>query len=127
MSNAHVRHGFGAMRPYLYGPNSVWDLARDAFGAVELERHAFGGTAFHIEARIGDSVFVLEAKDPPHEGGRPAAVYVYVPDVDAAYAKALALGAQSIAAPVDKPYRERACALRDAFGNTWYVSTYTGS
>jgi PhnB protein len=126
MSSAHVRHGFGAVRPYIYGPGSVWTLMRDAFGAVELERHAFSNKAFHVEARIGDSAIVLEAADPPHPGGRPSAIYVYVADVDAVYAKALSLGAQSINAPADKPYHERAAALRDGFGNTWYVSTYTG-
>ena len=48
---------------------SLWDLVRDAFGAVELERHEFGPTSFHIEAQIGDSVIVLETGDPPHAGG----------------------------------------------------------
>lgn len=124
---SHVRHGFGAMRAYLYGPNSVWTLVHEAFGAVELERHAFSATAFHIEARIGDSAFVLEAADPPHPGGRPASVYVYVEHVDAVYAKALALGATSKAAPADKPYQERQAAITDAFGNIWYIATYTGT
>jgi len=126
MNNTHVRHGFGVVRPYIYGPNSVWTLMREAFGAEELERHAFSDKAFHIEARIGDSSIVLEASDPPHASGRPAAIYVYVPDIDATYVKALAAGAASINAPTDKPYQERSAALRDAFGNIWYVSTYTG-
>ena len=32
-------------------------------------------------------------------------------------------GAESIAAPEDKPYGERGCGFR-AFGNTWWVATY---
>jgi PhnB protein len=123
---AHVRHGFGAVRPYVHGHLSLWDLVREAFGAVEIERHAFGPVSFHIEARIGDAVVVLETGDPPHPSATPGSIYVYVPDADVAYARALALGATSIAPPTDKPYLERQAGVRDAFGNTWWISTYTG-
>jgi PhnB protein len=122
----HVRHGFGTVRPYVYGPLSLAELVRDAFGAVELERHAMKPNAFHIEARIGDSAIVLELCDPPHAGGRPAAIYVYVPDVDETYARLLAHGATSVSAPEDKPYQERAAGVRDTYGNIWYFATYTG-
>jgi PhnB protein len=123
---SHVHLGFAAVRPYLYGPTTLLDLVCGALGGVEVARHVFGEKVFHLEVQIADSIVVLELSDPPHAGGRPAATYVYVPDVDAVYAKALSLGAQSISAPADKPYHERAAAMRDAFGNIWYVSTYTG-
>ena len=100
---------------------------REAFGAVELEKHAFSATAFHIEARIGDSALVLELSDPPHATARPASVYVYVPDAGACYARALACGCTSVSEPSDNPYQERACGVRDAFGNVWYIATYTGA
>jgi PhnB protein len=122
----HVRHGFGSARPYVHGHPEMWDLVRDAFGAVELERHEFGPKSFHIEARLGDSVIVLETGDPPHPSGRPNSIYLYVEDVDAAYRRALELGATSIAEPEDKPYQERAGGVRDSFGNIWYISTYRG-
>jgi PhnB protein len=48
----------------------------------------------------------------------------YVPDVDVTYARALAGGAESIAAPDDKPYDERAAGVRDRYGNTWWIATY---
>src|SRR5664279_2788741 len=103
MTDAHVRHGFGVVRPYIYGPGSIWNLMRDAFGAEELERHAFRDKAFHVEARIGDSAIVLEASDPPHASGRPAAIHLYVSDVNAVYARAIAIGAESISAPAASP------------------------
>ena len=34
----YVRHGIGSVRPYVHGHLQLWDLVRDAFGAVELER-----------------------------------------------------------------------------------------
>jgi len=125
-SLSHVRHGVGAVRPYVHGHLSLWDLVRQAFGAVELERHEFSPTSFHIEARIGDSVIVLETGDPPSAEAAAGSVYVYVADVDAAYRRALAAGAISIAAPQDKPYQERQAGVRDSFGNTWWIATYRG-
>ncbi|MGA7873788.1 MAG: VOC family protein [Candidatus Binatus sp.] len=101
------------------------ELVKRAFGAVELQRLGVG-RGFHVEAKIGDSMVVMEVCDPPHPGGKPASIYVYVDDVDAAYQRALAAGATSITAPEDKPYQERAAGVKDSFGNIWYIATYTG-
>ena len=117
------RHGFGCVRPYVHGHLAMWDLVKDAFDAVELERQEFGPTSLHIEAQIGDSMIVLETGDPPNPEGFAGSIYVYVPDVDASYRRALERGAVSIAAPEDKPYQERAAGVRDTFGNVWWIST----
>ena len=120
----HIRHGFGAVRPYVYGHLDLEDLVKHAFGAVELERDQMGPESFHIEARIGDSIVVLETGDPKPQDATVASIHVYVEDVDAAYRRALEKGASSIAAPEDKPYEERAAGIRDSFGNTWWISTF---
>ena len=36
------------------------------------------------------------------------------------------MAATSITPPQDKRYQERACGVKDSFGNTWYIATYTG-
>src|SRR5688572_26527058 len=59
-------------------------------------------------------------------GSTPGSIYVYVPDVDGAYRRALERGAISVAGPEDKPYQERQAGVRDSFGNTWWISTYRG-
>ena len=121
----HVRHGRGAVRPYIYARLDTIELIRNAFRATELERlEAKNG--FHIEASIGDSMIVLEAADPPVAGGSISSIYVYVPDVDQAFKKALESGATSVSEPQDKPYRERGAGVRDGYGNTWWIATYTG-
>ena len=125
-NNRHIRHGAGSVRPYLYGRLDMLELVKRAFGAVELERLETRNNGFHVEAKIGDSIVVMEACDPPHPGGKPASIYVYVEDVDGAYQRALEAGAISIAAPEDKPYQERAAGISDSFGNTWWIATYTG-
>jgi len=121
---SYVRHGVGTLRPYLYGNLDLIDFVQQVFGAVELERSDFGPHRFHVEAAIGDSVVVLEVSDPPHASATPASVYVYVPDVDAAYGRALEAGAEEVAPPEDKPYDERAAGVKDSFGNTWWIATY---
>jgi len=125
-NNRHIRHGAGSVRPYLYGGLDMLELVKRAFGAVELESLETRNNGFHVEAQIGDSIIVMEACDPPHPGGKPASIYVYVEDVDAAYQRALEAGATSIAAPENKPYQERAAGVMDSFGNTWWIATYTG-
>jgi len=121
----HVRHGIGAVRPYLYGPVQLLEFVRKTFNAVELERHEFGPESFHVEMQIGDSVVVIEAGElPPEVAPWKGAIYVYVEDVDAVYSRALNLGAKPLAPLEDKPYQERQAGFVDVAGNTWWVATY---
>ncbi len=122
----HIRHGFGAVRPYVYGYLDLITLVQSAFDAEILEKLP-APNGFHVEARVGDSVIVLEASDPPPQGGQPSSIYVYVADVDAAYERALQGGAEAVSPPEDKPYDERAAGVRDRFGNTWWIATYRQS
>src|SRR6266550_8371192 len=83
INTKHIRHGFGSVRPYLYGGLELPDFVQEVFGAVELERHEFSERSFHYEGRLGDSVIVIEAGDlPAHVSGTKASTYVYVEDVD---------------------------------------------
>jgi PhnB protein len=52
----------------------------------------------------------------------PTMFYVYVDDVDAWYRRALDAGATSMEPPTLQPYGERRAAVRDAFGNQWYLA-----
>ncbi len=129
---SYIRHGRGAARSYLYGDLSVGDFIMGAFGAVELERNRQPNGIYHTEYLIGDSVVILKASDA-WDGPRPTgATYVFVPDVDAVYDRAIALGATSIKPPADKnepvqiPYPRRACSVKDSFGNLWKIATYAG-
>ena len=122
MSKGHVRHGFGTVRPYLYGPYDTPGFMAAVFGAREVDRHeASGRRAAHVELVIGDVLVVVEAGElPPEHKPTEGSVYVYVEDVDAVYQRAVDAGAETIAAPEGKPYGERGCGLR-ACANTWWV------
>jgi PhnB protein len=116
----HIRHGIGAVRPYFYGDQSSLDLAATLGGEVIENAHG------HMEIKLGDGVMVVEVRESWPADQRRQSVYVYVPDVDAAHAAAVSAGATSVEAPKNQRYQERSATLRDGFGNTWYISTYTG-
>jgi PhnB protein len=118
---SHVRHGRGAARPYIHAHADALEICKSAFNAEVLED--MGG---HTELAIGDSVIVIEVGETFPGNPGPCSVYVYVPDVDTAYQRALEAGAHPLAEPTDKPYEERQAGVTDAFGNSWWVSTYTG-
>lgn len=123
----HIRHGIGSVRPYIHGPVSLLEFVIEVFGARELERHEFGPESFHAELSIEDSVLVVEAGElPPGVEKWTNSIYVYVENVDAAYDKAMTLGATSVSEPVEKPYQERQAGFKDPAGNTWWIGTYRG-
>ena len=127
MTQEYIHHGTGAVRPYLYGRLDLPNFVKQAFGAEEVERHDYGSNEFHVEVGIGDSMLVMEISDSPQAEATLASIYVYVPDVNAAYQRALQAGGSSIAEPEDKPYSERSAGVKDSFGNIWWISTFKNS
>ncbi len=108
----YARHQRGAVRPYIFGPPSLLDFITSALGATIVEK-LDGPSGSHVEAQIGDSMLVMELGDfATSDRITRASVYVYVPDVDAAYQAGLKAGAISVAEPEDKPYEERGAGLR---------------
>ncbi len=121
-AHPHVRGGGATVRPYLHATEDLVAFLKRVFGATEEDRHPYPAGGAHVELRIGDGIVIVEAfaEPPPREGG---AVYVYVPDVDAAYERAIAAGAKAVAAPEDKPYGERNAGFTTASGHTWWIGT----
>jgi PhnB protein len=48
---------------------------------------------------------------------------MYVPDVDAVFAAALAAGATEVRAPANEFWGDRYAMLRDPFGHVWSLAT----
>ena len=53
----------------------------------------------------------------------PTAIWLFVKDADAIYARALKAGATSIHEPIDQDYGDREASVKDPFGNHWYIAT----
>jgi len=123
-----VREGFTTVTPYVRVPGEgLVSFLAQAFGAEETL--AVTGTAgTHREVRVGNSMVMIgEGSAEDVMPIRPAAFHVFVPDVDAAYERALAAGGESMGVPEDRPYGERAGFVKDLFGNHWYIATSLGS
>jgi len=119
---------YRTLTPYLVVPDADGTIRflQAVFGAEEVSCDRNGvGTIVHAEYRVGDSLVMLGQAGP----GCPAlaaALYVWVPDVDATYAKALAAGAESTFAPEDKPYGHRNAGVVDGNGLTWWIGSPVG-
>jgi PhnB protein len=73
------------------------------------------------EMRIGDSIVMVSDGGGLRESST-AFLYVYVVDVDANYARAIAAGATSLEVPADMLYGDRRAMVRDPWGNTWQIA-----
>jgi PhnB protein len=108
----------------LVGAAEFIEFTKRAFGAEEAFMHKGpDGKVVHARLRIGDSLLALgEASD--ERAALPAALHMYVPNVDAVYAAAVREGVKVLRPLRDEPYGDRATVLQDAFGNWWFPSTH---
>ena len=113
--------------PYLRAERigELLEFVTRAFGATEILRGTGSAGGLHAEVRIDDARLMMGGA--PGMTDEPVALHLYVPDADAVYARAMAAGATTLHEPVDQPYGDREAAVRDPFGNHWYIATHTAS
>lgn len=97
-------------------------------GVLTEQIHQPDGQLAHTEVRIGDSVLMVgapqvDAPMPMHAEARPGTFYVYVPDADATYRRAMTHGANSYQLPTNRFYGDRVAAVVDKTGNVWWIAT----
>ncbi len=115
--------GLHTVTPYLIveSPDALVAFLQQAFGAEETYRGKGSAGGTHLQLRLGDSMIMAGG---PWPTPAPVAIHLYVPDAKAVYQRALAAGATSFYEPIDQPYGDLECGVRDAFGNTWYIATH---
>jgi PhnB protein len=129
-----VPEGYHTVTPYLIikGAAQALEFYKRAFGAQELFRMADpSGKIGHAEMQIGDSRVMLADehpemghRGPSSPGATPVSLLLYVPDVDALAAQAIAAGA-SVSRPVqDQFYGDRSGTVIDPFGHVWTIATH---
>ena len=119
---ADVKNTYRTVTPYLVVPDADAELTflKAAFGGTEVECHRRpDNTVMHAEIAIGDSLVMVGQPVAPATP-RPAAIYLWVADVDATYTRALAAGATSESEPEDKPYGHRNAGV-DHNGIIWWI------
>jgi PhnB protein len=131
---SYIPAGWGTMSPYLVMKSAAAaiDFYVAVFDAHILSRMDMpGGGVGHAELQIGDSKFMLADEFPDQGylapesiGGSPVSFMLYVPDVDAVFARALAAGATALRPVEDQFYGDRVGTLKDPAGHIWSVATH---
>jgi PhnB protein len=126
--------GYHSVTPYLTvrGAARAIEFYKAAFDATEVMRFAMpDGTVAHAEIEIGGSRVMLgdeqpgsSARGPQTLGGTTGGLCVYLPDVGAAFEKAVAAGAKVFKPLQDQFYGDRAGTVIDPFGHVWTLATH---
>ena len=134
MSVKPVPEGYHTITPHL--------IVRDAAGAIEFYKQAFGakdrgvmkgpdGKVMHAELQIGDSIVMLAdempefgSRSPQSIGGSPTGLHIYTDNVDAAFDRAVKAGAQVEMPVMEQFWGDRYGKLKDPFGHSWSVATH---
>jgi PhnB protein len=125
-----------AVQPFV-APHLVVD---DAAAAIDFYVKAFGATEYgrvphpdgrlvHAALNVNGSMIMLnddfpdfndgKSSTPKALGGTPVTIHLQVPDVEAAFQRALDAGATVVAPLEDQFWGDRYGVIRDPFGHHW--------
>ena len=118
-------------RLFCRDPENEISFCRDVFDAtVQNRREDLTGKLVHALVGIGPALVMIESeweqvsnRAPALNGSTPVVLYVYVEDVDATAAKAMARGAHTLSPAEDQPWGDRTAWLMDAQGHVWTVAS----
>ena len=131
-ASSYLPSGFHTLTAHLTvdGAAQYIEFLKRAFDAIELTRSpAANGRLLNASVGIGDSVVMLNDTFPEFGGeayrsGRAVRLTLYLPDADAAWAKALAAGCK-VASPIrDQFWGDRYGEVEDPFGYVWAIATH---
>lgn len=120
---------------YVDGAADALAFYAEAFGATELARSQIeDGRIIHAETEIhGGIVYVADdfpemndgrVSQPRGLGGTSVTMHFYVPDVDAAFERAVEAGATVKMPPMDMFWGDRYAQVVDPFGHEWAIATH---
>ena len=128
-----VPTGYHSITPSLVVDDAAKALEfyREALGAKETYRLPMGDKIGHAEIQIGDSRLMLsdempqmDALGPKSRGGATGSFMVYVPDADAAVARAVKAGAKVVQPVENQFWGDRTGVVVDPFGHRWMLGTH---
>jgi len=125
----YLRPGLTSITPYIIvrGAAQFIEFLKSSFEATERMRvPTADGKIMHAEVAIGNGAIEVSDGSEAYPAA-PQAIHLYVDDPDAAYARTLQGGATSFYAPTDDhPSGDRWGAVKDPFGNHWYIAKPRG-
>ena len=129
-----IPEGWNTLTPHLIcaGAGDAIEFYKKAFGAVQLNRlDGPDGKVMNAALRIGDSNIMLvdevaewQCFGPKTLKGSPVTLHLYVPDVDASLAQAVAAGATPTMPTTDMFWGDRYGQVQDPFGHNWSIATH---
>jgi len=127
----HIPQGYHSVTPSLTVRDAAEAIAfyGKAFGAVEhfrLPAAKTGGTA-HAEFSIGNCTLMISDEYPAWEATAPTVgtgglFMIYVADVEAAFAQAVAAGCTVKTEPTDQFWGDRTARVDDPYGYRWTLA-----
>jgi len=129
-----VPEGYHTVTPALtvkHGAEAI-EFYKRAFGAQEVMRmNNPDGKIMHAEIKVGDSRIMLNDEmpdmgclSPASVGGPTGSLYLYVPDVDAAFQRAVTAGAKVLMPVTDMFWGDRFGQVEDPSGHRWSLATH---
>lgn len=121
-----IPDGYHTVTPYLTVNDAaaLLDFVQRAFGArVEHAMKGPDGRVAHADVVIGDSHVMLGQAGEAWKA-MPANLYLYVPDCDAWFRRAVAAGGTPLQEPQTQFYGDRHGAIVDPCGNQWWIATH---
>ncbi len=120
--------GVAAPRTTTVSPCLLVENVQDAlefltavFGAqVSQSGHGEPGALWQAEVQLGDTSLKI-GRAHPDDAPAASVLYVWVDDVDAAFARALQAGAAPLRQPTDQDRGLREAGFRDPQGGTWWI------
>lgn len=133
-----IPEGYHSVNAYLIVEDAVraLDFYQRAFGAKELYRLPMKDRdgrekVGHAEILIGDTHLMLsdewpdmDALGPNRRGGPTASFVIYMPDVDAAWKRAVDAGAKPDRPVTNEFWGDRMGTVIDPFGHKWMLATH---
>ncbi|MGD9561942.1 MAG: VOC family protein [Pyrinomonadaceae bacterium] len=118
-----IPNGHQAVMPYLMMEDAAGfiEFIKSVFDAEMTQEGMRDGIVGHCEAQIsGGTIMFSQSRDQWNPA--TANMFVYVPDADETYRKALAAGAANVMEMADQDYG-RSGGFTDPFGNVWWVTS----
>lgn len=102
-------------------------VVHDVEGCASLLKSTFRAegevlTERPTELVIGDSLVMISSLGVREHFPAFLYIYVYVDDVDDAYRRAVAAGAETVEAPSDQFYGDRRATVKDSYGNMYQIA-----
>ncbi|WP_147918663.1 VOC family protein [Ruania zhangjianzhongii] len=116
--------GYTTVAPWVVTDDTgaLLDFIASVFDGEELARvQTADGSIGHGEIRVGTTV-VLAFDRRPEWPQMPSLLRVWVPDAEAAVARAVAQGASVVTELGDNAFGQRGGRVKDPLGNIWWVT-----